>query len=159
MKAIIKIILGICFITVGLALQAQHIVPASGIYHVSASGSISFIIGNLVTTTYTGTNTVLTPAIQQTNLSITKVQTMQDIDFDISIYPNPVNEFVRLKIKRDNLIGMNYQLYDINGKLLQKAPLEGNETLIPFNRLLPSTYFIKVMEGKRELETFRVVKY
>jgi hypothetical protein len=55
----------------------------------------------------------------------------------------------------DNL---SYQLYDMNGKLLQNRKVDGNETVITMGNLVPSTYFLKVTDNQKEVKTFKIIK-
>ena len=53
---------------------------------------------------------------------------------------------------------LSYQLYDMNGKLLENKKVTGNETSIVMSNLVPATYFVKVTEGNKEVKTFKIIK-
>ena len=46
----------------------------------------------------------------------------------------------------------------MQGKLLQNEKITGNETSIVMNNLVPATYFVKVIQSKKEVKTFKIIK-
>jgi len=72
------------------------------------------------------------------------------IESSISVFPNPVKEYLTLKgVKKDAKIN----LYDLTGKLLQTIPAEGNSTNINVSSLQQGTYLLRVEE-----QTIKFVK-
>jgi len=63
-----------------------------------------------------------------------------------------------LKVENFNFSTINFQLYDINGKILMNNKPEGSETNIAMSNLVPATYFLKVFQGDKEIKTFKVIK-
>ena len=63
-------------------------------------------------------------------------------------------------LKVDNYDNKNllYQLFDISGKLLESKKITSNETQIKMEMLIPSNYFIKVTDKKKEIKTFKIIK-
>lgn len=157
MKRILYILSAASFFT--QVLHAQHIVTASGIFHQNASGAISFIIGDIVTTSGATVNNLVNPGIQSSSLEITAVNDLRESDVKLAVYPNPASETVKLNIGREVVSGFQYRLYDLKGLLLKQEPVEKSETEIFLGELPPSTYFIKILDGKREIRTFKIVKY
>jgi hypothetical protein len=155
---------GLLFLGLGLiGLQAQEVVPASGGEASGSGGSVSYSVGQLVYITNTGTNGTVAQGIQQP-YEISVVSGLKEaigISLMISAYPNPATDFLLLKVDAStnlNIQSMSYQLFDINGKLLENKKIEGNETSIAMSNLLPSTYFVKVIQGKKEVKTFKIIK-
>ena len=158
MKSILKLLTIGWLIYFGSNLQAQQLVSTAGDYYQNSSGSLSFSLGELAIETFSSTNNILTQGFQQTNLVAVSIKELPGLDYEISVYPNPVKDIVILKIPSDKMTGKQYKLYDSNGKLLQNKLLEKTETEISFSSLAPATYFIKVGEGEKELKTFKIVK-
>ena len=46
----------------------------------------------------------------------------------------------------------------MNGKLLQSEKITGNQTSIVMSNLVPATYFVKVIQGNKEVKTFKIIK-
>ncbi len=159
MKLALKIIIIICILGGGVGLQAQKVVATSGNDYKNTSGSISYTIGEPMISTYVGINNILTQGFHQTNLTVATLNELPTLNYKILAFPNPTTEMVNLKVENDNIERMQYQLYDMNGKLLYKKQLTENETEISFANLSNSTYFIKVFEGNKEVITFKIIKY
>jgi len=144
-------------------LQAQNAIPASGGNASGTGGSASYSIGQVVYTTNTGTNGSVAQGVQQPfEISVvTEIENAKGITLQCLAYPNPATDFVTLKIDAStafNFQSLNYQIFDLKGKLLTTNKLEGNETSIAMNNLVPSTYFLKVIQGNKEIKTFKIIK-
>jgi hypothetical protein len=139
-------------------ITAQEVLTTAGDSYTNANGSVSYTIGEPVIETFTGGNNILTQGFQQTNLLVTSIDEFPGLDYEISAFPNPAAEFVKLKIGKENIAGMQYMLYDLNGNLLIKNTLEGTETEIPFIYLSPAEYILKVSDNNKEVKSFKIVK-
>jgi hypothetical protein len=153
----------VLFLGLGLTgLQAQTAILASGGNASGSGGSASYSIGQIVYTTNTGTNGSVAQGVQQpyeisvvTGLDVAKVITLQ-----CSVYPNPAIDLVKLNVENYKTDALTYQLYDINGKLLENKNIESNETSIVMSNLVPSIYFLKVVQQNKqnEVKTFKIIK-
>jgi hypothetical protein len=139
-------------------ITAQEVITTAGDLYSNANGSVSYTIGEPVIETFTGGNNILTQGFQQTNLMVTAIDELPGLDYGISVFPNPAVEFVKLKIGKENIAGMQYMLYDLHGNMLMKNMLEGTETAIPFIYLSPAEYILKVSDNSKEVKTFKIVK-
>ncbi len=147
----------------GLIGQAQETVPATGGNASGSGGSASYSIGQMVYTTNTGTNGSVAQGVQQPyEISvITGIEEAKGISLNCSAYPNPTIEFITLKVDASATLSiqlLSYQLYDISGKLLENKKIEGNETSIVMSNLVPASYFVKVIQGNKEVKTFKIIK-
>jgi len=141
-----------------LNANAQEAVVSSGNYHENANGSISWGLGETVIQTLVNENAIITQGFQQTRLTITSVNEMPDLTFAISAYPNPTHNFVNLKVERENIEGIKYDVYDLNGRTVLKGLMQSNPAQINFSDLRPGVYIIRLSENNKELKTFKVVK-
>jgi hypothetical protein len=149
------------FIGIGLTgLQAQNTIPASGGNASGSGGSVNYTVGQVVYTTNTGTNGSTAQGVQQPyEISIvTGIEKNQDISLEFSVYPNPATDFMKLKIENYEVQNLRFQLYDINGSLLQNNKVEGNETSIVMSNCMPATYFLKVTDKNKVIKTFKIIK-
>jgi hypothetical protein len=83
---------------------------------------------------------------------------------------SPTNEItlsVDTKTEPDNLmlnssdnptVQYSVSLYDAAGKLLLTKETLENKTVLPMASFPASTYFLKVLQGKNEIRTFRIIK-
>ena len=141
-------------------LQAQESVTASGGNASGAGGTVSYSVGQVVYKTNTGSNGSEAQGVQQPyEISvIIGIEEAKYITLQCSVYPNPTNDFLVLKVENFNFSTINFQLYDINGKILMNNKPEGSVTNIAMSNLVPAIYFLKVFQGDKEIKTFKVIK-
>jgi hypothetical protein len=140
--------------------MAQQVVATAGSTLSNTSGSISYTIGESVAQTLTKDDKTLTQGFHQTTISVSIVNELKDIDFSITVFPNPATDYLTLKIKGGKDVQTQYiaSLYDINGMLLLNKKFEGNETTISMGNLIPAIYFLKVTDNNKELKIFKIIK-
>ena len=142
------------------ALQGQETISMTGGNATGSGGTVNYTIGQVVYNTYTGTNSSAAQGVQQPyEISVvTGIEEALDISLEIEVYPNPAQDFVKLKIKNYEVENLRFQLYDINGSLLKDNKVEGQETNISMQNLLPSAYFLKVTDNNKVIKTFKIIK-
>lgn len=141
-------------------LQAQEAIPTSGGDASGSGGSSSYSVGQLFYHTYTGSNESVAEGVQQPyEISIhIGIENTGGIQLSCIVYPNPTQDYLNLKIVNYDLTNLSYQLYDISGKLITNTRIIGNETKINMLSLSPAVYFIRIMDGNKNVKTFRVIK-
>lgn len=141
-------------------LQAQESVNATGGNASGSGGTVSYSVGQVVYTTNTGTNGSVEQGVQQPyEISVlTAIEQAKGINLSVSAYPNPTTDFLTLRIDEFEISNLSYQLYDMNGKLLQSKKITGNQTSIAMGNLVPANYFVKVIQGNKEVKTFKIIK-
>ena len=82
----------------------------------------------------------------------------QEINLQCIVYPNPTRGIVKLVIRTKDFDNLRFQLYDLNGIRIQDKKIESEETEILMDSLLPSTYFLKILSGNKEVKTFKIIK-
>jgi hypothetical protein len=156
LKLSIVLLLGL-----GLAgLQAQESVNATGGNASGNRGSVSYSVGQVVYTTNTGTNGSVAEGAQQPFeiSAVTGIEEAKGIKLMVSAYPNPTTDYLTLSINEFKISNLLYQLYDIKGKILQIEKITGDKTSIAMGNLVPGTYFVKVIQGNKEVKTFKIIK-
>jgi hypothetical protein len=141
-------------------LQAQESVNASGSNAIGSGGSASYSVGQVVCATNTETSgSVIQGAQQPFEISIVNsIEEAIGITLSVSAYPNPTTDYVTLEIKELDISDLHFQLYDINGKLLQGEKITDNQTIIVMSNLVASTYFVKVNQSNKEIRIFKINK-
>jgi hypothetical protein len=157
-KAIECILIGICWCAF---CNAQQAISTAGGEGTGTGGRVSYTIGQVVYTYVTGTGGSITQGVQQTYEIVVLKDTDEKygIDLEYSVYPNPVSDYLILKVENDTDVNLTYQLYDLNGKLLENKKVEGTETYIQMDMLSRSIYILKVIENDKEIKTFKIIKY
>jgi hypothetical protein len=141
-------------------VQAQTSVNATGGDATGSGGSVSYSVGQVVYTSHTGTSgTVAEGAQQPYEISVvTGLEEAKGINLSVAAYPNPTTDYLTLEVKDFNVSNLLFQLYDMQGKLLQSEKITGNQTSIVMSNLVPATYFVKVVQGNKEVKTFKIIK-
>jgi len=141
-------------------LQAQESINATGGNASGSVGSASYSVGQIVYTTNTGTNGSVAQGVQQPyEISVvTAIEEAKGITLSVSAYPNPTADFLQLKVETEKLKDLSFQLFDMNGKLLQNEKITGDQTSIVMSNLEPATYFVKVIQENKEVKTFKIIK-
>jgi hypothetical protein len=140
-------------------IQAQESTTASGGDASGIGGSVNYSIGQVFYTTNTGSNGNTTQGVQQA-YEISVVTAIDDSDSKIflSVFPNPTIDLLTLQTKQLNIENLVYQIFDINGKLLDSKSLTSNETKIVMTDYSTATYFLKVTQGNKLIKTFKIIK-
>ena len=142
------------------SLQAQETIPAAGDNISGSGGSVSYSLGQIATQTNIGTNGSVVEGIQQPFeiFVITAIDKTDDIQLTVSAYPSPTKDKLTLEVNNYNLSNVNLQLYDLQGKILQTTKISDIQTVIDMKNFVPSTYFVKLTDGNKEIKTFKIIK-
>jgi hypothetical protein len=149
----------LCSICV-ISIHAQGAIPATGGNAAGSGGSVSYSVGQITYNTYSGTNGTVAQGVQQPfEISVvTGIEEAGEINLLLSAYPNPATDFVILKIGDYDEENLSYELFDVNGILLESKKIEGAETTIRFGNQRPSIYFLKVTDKGAVIKTFKIIK-
>jgi hypothetical protein len=141
-------------------LHAQEVIPAAGGNASGSGGSQSFTVGQIAYHTNTGTNGLAEEGVQQPYeiSQVTAIEEAKGTGMLVSIYPNPANDFLTLSINEFDISNLSYQLYDMNGNLLQNQKITSNQTKIAMSKLVTAIYFVKVFQKNKEVKTFKIIK-
>ena len=159
MKNLRKVLIAFCLFGYGTAIQAQEAVTAAGGDATGSGGSVSYSIGQIDYITNTGTGGTVIQGVQQPyEFFIVGIDDKKDISVELSVYPNPAVSTVNLRIDNQNLENISFQLYDMNEKLILNKKVSGNVTSIQMEKLASVTYFLKVLDNKKVVKTFKIIK-
>ena len=141
-------------------VSAQESVNTTGGNAAGSGGSVSYSVGQAAYQTHTGTNGSVAEGVQQPyEISVvTGIDEAKAINLLVSAYPNPTADYLTLSISEFNISGLSYQLYDMNGRLLQDEKVTGPTTNIAMLNFVSATYFMKVRQGQKEIKTFKIIK-
>ena len=144
-------------------LNAQESVNVGGDNALGSGGSVSYSVGQVVYTTNSGTTGTVSQGVQQP-YEISVITGFEDIkwmNLNCSVYPNPTTDYLTLKIDASASIpirNLSYQLYDMNGRLLESGKLESYETQIVMVNLVPETYLLEVFNQNKIVKSFKIIK-
>jgi len=150
----------VAFLLLGLGgLNAQETVPTTGGEATGSGGSSNYTVGQVVYTTNSGSNGSVAQGVQQPyEISITSGINETAINLEMSIYPNPTANILQLSVETEKLQGVSYQLYDLQGKIIETKKVSVSNTTINMEGLSRATYFLKVSNNNKIVKTFKVIK-
>ena len=144
------------FPTIGLSQEA---IPASGGDASGLGGTLSFTVGQLVYSSNSGSNGSVAEGVQQPyEISTTVGIEITNISLDFIAYPNPTSVNIVLSIRDFNNEKLNYQLYDMSGKLLKSNKVNAINTTIDMSELPVSNYVLNINNDSSIIKSFKIIK-
>lgn len=146
-----------------LSVRAQSTISTAGGNATSSGGTVSYTVGQVAYSTQTTTSGTITQGVQQPFeiFVATALEQAKDISLQLQVFPNPVNDYLKLSVVPSATISiqsLSFQLYDVNGKLVQNNNVESNETNIMMSGFTSGTYLLKVNQGNTSFKTFKIIK-
>ena len=153
-----KTIASIAFLLLGLGgLHAQESPTSSGGEATGTGGTSSYSVGQVVYTTATGTNGSVAQGVQQPyEISTTVGINETAINLEMNVYPNPTTNYLTLKVEDNS--NLSYQLYDLQGKVIENKKVNSNSINISLEEQPTATYFLNVVNNNQIVKTFKVIK-
>lgn len=140
-------------------LKAQQATTASGGNASGTGGSLSFSVGEVVYTTNASASGSMAQGVQQSyEISVVTGLDLLDVQLDLSVYPNPICEFLTLQVDKNGIENLMYQLSDINGKILESKKIAAITNIISMEHYANAIYFLKVTQNQRDIKTFKIIK-
>ncbi len=135
-------------------IQAQQAVVASGGDATGKTGSAAYSFGQLI---YTDGDSQIKEGVQHAYEIYSLGTEDRKNQFGITVYSNPISEDLKFKIERLE-DGMQYQLIDIQGTVLENKKISGSENSVQMNNLARGTYFLKITNSNIALKTLKIIK-
>lgn len=125
--------------------------------------SVSYSIGQVAYHNFTGTTGSLAEGVQQSYeiIELSGIEEAKGMKLSVSAYPIPTTDILQLEIEVSAKVGiqsLTYQLFDMNGKLLQTKELTGIQTQVDLSAYPSSTYFIRIVTKNKSIKEFKIIK-
>jgi hypothetical protein len=153
-----KIIICSFLITTSIYLNAQSAVVASGGVVTSSAGSVSYSIGQVVYIGVSNTNGSISQGVQQTYQVATVGILFADLDFSLSVFPNPTTNQITLEVGRYDNQSLNYVLIDNEGKQIQAIKVLDKQTNIDMSNFPAASYLMEVYQDNIKVQSFKILK-
>ena len=149
---------------------SPEIISSAGEISKTASISLEWTLGETVVESAKTANKHYTQGFHQTYFKITNIVPAKNeslaSDFDMIIFPNPVEAILEIKISSENLLKdeigkVDLFLFDITGKqlLTQKTNEKSGSTFVDMTSFPSGTYFLKAQkENGLFLKSFKITK-
>ncbi len=139
------------------AVFSQEAITAAGGDFSGSGGNIAYSVGQVHYTTNFSTSGSSSQGVQQTYQISTNDLAEYEGSNLFSVFPNPTSDFLILQVD-NNFKSLNFELSDINGKIIFKEIIKSLTTPISLINQPSATYFLKVIDGSNRIQSFKIIK-
>jgi len=140
-------------------LHAQESPTAAGGEATGAGGTASYSVGQVAYTTNTGSNGSVLQGVQQAYEIFSLGIKETELTISLSIFPNPTAANLTLQVSNYNNEKLSYQLYDMQGKLLNNGKIVAQQTKINTSSLPTAAYYVNVVnQENQKVQSFKIIK-
>ena len=150
--------LSLLFSSFILGLHAQHSSNASGGNNASASGSVSYSIGQVFYESNANTTGTSAQGVQQPIELYTLEINSADVEIDIAVFPNPTSNQLIIDLKEVNPANVRFELTDSQGKKLQGMEIQSQEFQIELESYPKATYLLTILQENQPVKSFKIIK-
>lgn len=151
----------ICIILLGIAInvRAQHSITSSGLDASGTGGSVAYSIGQFAYITNTNLLGSEAQGVQQP-YEIHNILSVDDnfLALDLSVFPNPTTHSLTLCIPNVNTSTLNFELVDMNGKVIESRNISRNIERIDMENLPSACFMLKIISHTKVLKAFQIIK-
>ena len=138
---------------------AQTSVNASGGDVGSATGSLSYSVGQVFQeTVIAGNNSTIQGVQQPFEITTLGVDNFASITVEMKVYPNPTSSILFLNFADFAKRSSSYELFDTSGKMIRNAKIQSKESQIDLQQSPSGIYILKVSAENVVLKTFKIIK-
>jgi hypothetical protein len=151
--------LSLLLLGLGITTQAQQATTSTGGNASGSGGTVAYSVGQIVYTTYTGSNGSVAQGVQHAFEIFTLGIKEISLNISLTAFPNPTTENLTLQISDYNNEQLSYQLFDMQGKQLRNGEITAQQTQINMNSLPTATYFINVVnQENKKVKSYKIIK-
>ena len=141
-------------------LFAQETISATGGEAEGKNGSVSYSVGQVTYSVNKSTDGSISEGVQQPyDISVVSVDDNEKNNILLKVFPNPAVDYISLIFENTSSNNLSYQLFNIQGKIIQKNRVKGKETKIEMEKLTTGTYFLKIIGNYKPIKTFKIIKH
>lgn len=102
----------------------------------------------------------LSPELSTDCFSVSMENVIKRTTSEVSIYPNPVGDFINLQIKDNNILKPELKIFDITGNLIKRDYLKpfADEYSLDISSLNSGMYFIKIVSSEQVISAKKFIK-
>ena len=142
MKTLVLILF---MISAGVASIAQQVVAGAGNSGSAGGLAVDWTLGEPVIETLEGTNNILTQGMHQTKLTVTNLDDIVIPGLEISVYPNPTNDLLKIEVKSHGNELLSFGLFDIKGSKMVLKKMQSNSEEIDMSSYSSGIYMLNVL--------------
>ena len=152
-----KLLLLLCLSICGIYDAQQAIIPA-GNNAQSGAGSVSYSVGQIFYESQTSVSGKVNPGVQQPYEIFTLATNENAAQSNISVYPNPVKDFLTVDFNTEKLDNSSYQLFDASGKIIIQGNVKSAKSQISASSLATGMYILRITNAGKVVKTFKIIK-
>lgn len=80
------------------------------------------------------------------------------VRLEMAIYPNPVTDYLHLKIDSNNPADYYYELFDSKGSRLQAQSTKEQDSKVSMSNYQAGIYLLSVKHNQKTIKTFKIIK-
>lgn len=146
-----------------VGLYAQDVVHSSGGNASGSGGTVSYSVGQVFYESEEGTGGSVSPGIQLIyEIDVITGMEQTGIELSFSAHPNPVSDFLQLRIADSASSVYTCLLFDMSGKMLWQQNVKADETRISMSTYSEGNYVLKIIQkksGENDLiKSFKIIK-
>lgn len=136
---------------------AQESVNAAGGDATGAGGSASYSIGQPFAAYYSSSSGSVSEGVQHAyEVFLTDVKEELSWNAEVNLFPNPTTNLISIELTQPT--AYRYQLYSLDGKLLQDKEVTDRRTEVNMQDYPAATYLLKIMNSEGKFQTYKIVK-
>ena len=152
MKRIGLLCLGIyCALFSFAQSQDTKLIGTSGTISQGGNITMSWSMGEVVTTTFENNGVTLTQGYQQGELKVVSINNPEQLQYELKAYPNPVVQALTIEVIETDKA---YKVYHFSGRIMATGKFEQTKTNLDFTNYEPGTYFLQIEDSK----THKIIK-
>ena len=129
-----------------LPVFSQRNTVATGGDASGSGGSVSYSVGQIDYSNYSGTNGSSNEGVQQPFEFFNPEAALDELDWNAELYPNPTNDQVILQLSGIPENG-EYKLFDSKGSIVLDGSITDLETIIDMRSLTPAVYHLQLSQN------------
>jgi len=138
--------------------QAQESANASGGVASGIGGTVAYSIGQVAYTYESGSNGDISHGVQQPYEIYAVGLEEESNNISLAVFPNPSSDYLTLKFDDYSNELMDYQIFDLNGKLIKNERINMDQTQIDLTSFVNGTYFIEIIKESKKIQAFKIIK-
>lgn len=137
---------------------AQQTINAAGNKAQSATGSVSYSLGQMFDQSLSSVSGKVNQGVQQPYEIYTLATNESAIQKKITVYPNPVKDFLIVDFNSEKLHNAKYQLFDGTGRIINQGELKNVKNDINTSTLNSGMFILSITSDGTKIKTFKIIK-
>ncbi len=138
---------------------AQESANSAGGKAIGIGGTVAYSVGQVFFTTNVGNSTSVAQGVQNAYEIYSVGNEENNFNISLIAFPNPTIDNFTIQIGNYNNEKLSYQLYDIQGRLLDSCQIMEKQTFINMSNLPISTYIMNVVDQEnKKIKSFKISK-